>query len=146
MAPTAALNAPAVDPLVGRFRKLRDQQARAGQTLDAARGQLAAVQARMNREWRIGGLTVAQSEELSGLADLVVAAETAKVAVDRQLGALVPVAPGQRGDAADPTLIRVSAPGGAHVRGRHWSPGSLLVADALTATALLGAGVASPAD
>ncbi len=147
MAPAIATRTDqATDPLAGRFRKLKDQQARAGQTLAAARGQLAAVQARMNCEWRLGGLTTAQQEELVGLADMVVAAESAQLAVDQQLGALVPVAPGQRGDAADPTLIRVSAPGGANVRNRHWAAGSVIVADALTAGALLGAGIASPAE
>ena len=143
---TAALDAPAIDPLAGRFRKLREQQARAAETVEAARRHLAAVQARMNREWRIGGLTVAQKEELTGLADVVVSAQEARSAVGRQLQALIPPAAGQRGDADDPTLIRVSAPGGANIRDRHWAAGSVIVADALTAGALLGAGIAGPAE
>lgn len=122
-----------------------DQQARAAETLDAARTHLAVVQGRLNRSWHLGGLTVAEKEEVTGLADVVVTAQEAWAAIDRQLQALVPPAPGQRGDAGDPALVRITGPAGANLRGRWWAAGSVVVADNLTATALLGGGIASPA-
>jgi len=98
----------------------------------------------MNSQWRPGGLTTAQQEELTGLADLIVSAQTTEAAVDGELQGLIPPAPGQRGLESDPALIRVSAPNGANVRGRHWPAGSVVVADNLTATALLSTGIAFP--
>jgi len=44
----------------------------------------------MNSQWRPGGLTTAQQEELTGLADLIVSAQTTEAAVDGELQGLIP--------------------------------------------------------
>jgi len=55
--------------------------------------QFAAVQHRMNSQWRPGGLTTSQQEELTGLADLIVSAQTTEAAVDGELQGLIPPRP-----------------------------------------------------
>jgi len=47
----------------------------------------------MNSQWRPGGLTTAQQEELTGLADLIVSAQTTEAAVDGELQGLIPPRP-----------------------------------------------------
>ena len=44
----------------------------------------------------------------------------------------------------DRQVGQLSAPNGANVPGRHWPAGSVVVADNLTATALLSTGIAFP--
>jgi len=72
------------------------------------------------------GLLEADVDPADSVGDLSEAGEVDRdVVLDRQVGQL-------------------SAPNGANVPGRHWPAGSVVVADNLTATALLSTGIAFP--